>query len=309
MDAPIAFLGLGRMGLPMALRLLVAGFPLRAWNRSEAARAALAAAAPADARLQSCATADAAVAGAGLVITMLSDGPALREVLFGSAQGPGLLAAAAPQATLCDMSSIPPAMAREHAVWLSAAGFGALDAPVSGGVVGARDGTLAIMAGGASQLLARHAAPLAVLGRVTHVGPAGAGQLAKLANQVIVAITIGAVAEALLLAARGGADPAAVRTAIRGGFAESRILELHGARMLTDDFAPGGAVQTQLKDLATALDEARAAGLDLPITGLLRSLFTAARDHGDAGLDHAALLRELARHNGLAPDGVLRAAG
>lgn len=305
MDRTIAFLGLGRMGLPMALRLLAAGHPVRAWNRSQEARARIAAEAPPGSVLTVCAEAAAAVAEAGLVITMLSDGPAVRELVFGGGHGPGLMARAAAGATLVDMSSISPAMAREHAAWLAPSGHRALDAPVSGGVVGARDGTLAIMAGGDADTLARHADALAPLGRVTHVGPAGAGQLAKLANQVIVGITIGAVAEALLLAARGGADPVAVRAAIRGGFAESRILELHGARMLEGNYQPGGAVQTQLKDLGTALDEAAAAGLELPITRLLGGLFGDARSHGDGQLDHAALLRELARRNGIAPDHAL----
>lgn len=306
MKTCIAFLGLGRMGLPMALRLLAAGYPVRAWNRSPEPRQRLAELAPPQSRLSLHAQAGQAVAGAELVITMLSDGATVREVLFGAeAGGPGLLGRAAAGAELADMSSIPPAMAREHAAWLAPHGHAAFDAPVSGGVVGARDGSLAIMAGGDPARLARHAELWSVLGRLTPVGPPGAGQLAKLANQVIVGITIGAVAEALLLAARGGADPAAVRTAIRGGFAESRILELHGARMLAADFVPGGAVQTQLKDLATALQEARAAGLELPITGLLTELFAQARDHGDGALDHAALLREIGRRNGLAPESLL----
>ncbi len=307
MNTTIAFLGLGRMGLPMSLRLLAAGFPVHAWNRTAAARRQLAAQAPPGSALTLHETAAGAVAGVDLVITMLSDGPTVRQVLFADlAGGAGLLAAAAADADLIDMSSIPPAMAREHADWLAGSGHAALDAPVSGGVSGAREGSLAIMAGGEAGRLARHSAVLAALGRVTRVGPPGAGQLAKLANQVIVGITIGAVAEALLLAARGGADPAAVRAAIRGGFAESRILELHGARMLAEDYQPGGAVRTQLKDLATALDEARAAGLDLPVTRQLHSLFDAAREHGDGDLDHAALLRELGRCNGLPTEGLLR---
>ena len=300
MNTRIAFLGLGRMGLPMAGRLVAAGFFVAAWNRSPGPRQALAeACAAGTARLELHEEASAAVADADLVLTMLSDGPTVRAVLFGDSGGPGILARSAAGATLVDMSSIPPGMAREHAGWLARAGFGAIDAPVSGGVAGARAGSLAIMAGGPEDLVARHAGILAAMGRVTHVGPAGAGQLAKLANQVIVGITIGAGAEALLLAARGGADPAAVRAAIRGGFAESRILEVHGARMLDDEFIPGGAVHTQLKDLRTAIAEAREAGLELPISSLLEQLFAAAQAHGDGDLDHAALLRELARRNGL----------
>jgi 2-hydroxy-3-oxopropionate reductase len=288
------------MGMPMARRLLEAGHPVSVWNRTPGASSELAAAmSSGNSDLAVAPDPVAAVTGAQLVITMLSDGPAVREVIFGKDGRSGALAAMIPGACLVDMSSIPPAMAREHAAWLSGQGLAALDGPVSGGVVGAREGTLAIMVGGDPVALESVRGPLSELGRVTHVGPAGSGQLAKLANQVIVGITIGAVAEALLLAARGGADPAAVRAAIRGGFAESRILELHGARMLAEDFTPGGSVLTQLKDLATALEEARMTELQLPITGLLHTLFAAAGAHGDGGLDHSALLRELARENAL----------
>jgi 2-hydroxy-3-oxopropionate reductase len=306
LNQSIAFLGLGRMGLPMAARLLAAGHSVAVWNRSPDAAVQLQQGLDpvAASGLRIAAAASEAVVGADLVITMLSDGPAVRAVLFAD---PGVAVHVRPGACLIDMSSIPPVTAREHARWLAERGIAALDAPVSGGVVGARAGQLAIMVGGEAEVLRRAAPALAVLGRVTHVGPVGAGQLAKLANQVIVGITIGAVAEALLLAARGGADPLAVRAAIRGGFAESRILELHGARMLEDDFAPGGAIQTQVKDLLAALEEARGVGLDLPITRLLCALFERARDHGDGGLDHSALLRELGRHNHLPAAGLLAA--
>lgn len=290
----------------MLARLAAAGYRVRAWNRSSAARLALQpvqAAHPGQV-FAACDPVDA-VGGADLIVTMLSDGPAVRAVLFGDGENGMLADHLAADSCLVDMSSIPPAMAREHAEWLEQRKVHALDAPVSGGVVGARDGTLAIMAGGSPAALAKAITPLTALGRVTHVGPAGAGQLAKLANQVIVGVTIGAVAEALLLAARGGADARAVREAIRGGFAESRILDLHGARMLEEDFAPGGAVHTQLKDLETAVETARSAGLDLPITRLLRDLFAAARGNGDGGLDHAALLRELGRRNHLPEHGLL----
>lgn len=327
------------MGLPMAARLLAAGFPVQAWNRSPQAGMQLRERLTPGARrlLTVAASVAEAVHEADVVITMLSDGPAVRAVLFPARCGTGAAAGSStdagggadladpathnldtdnpdtdnpdthnppatllsPGSVLVDMSSIPPQMAREHAQWLAAAGAEAIDAPVSGGVVGAQAGTLAIMAGGSVEVLTRLQPVLAVLGRVTPVGPAGAGQLAKLANQVIVGITIGAVAEALLLAAQGGADPRAVRDAIRGGFAESRILELHGARMLDEAFVPGGAVHTQVKDLQTALAAAEAAGLTLPITGLLAGMFAAAATHGDGGLDHSALLRQLARQNQL----------
>ncbi len=300
------------MGRPMAARLLAAGFNLQIWNRSSAAAHDFQGEVPPDQRkrLRVAATAAEAVSGADVSISMLSDGPAVRAVLFGAANqeacAEGVARHLKAGSVWLDMSSIPPETARQHAQALAELGVTALDAPVSGGVVGAAAGTLAIMVGGDAGVMPRLAPVFAALGRVTPVGPAGAGQLAKLANQVIVGVTIGAVAEALLLAARGGADAEAVRAAIRGGFAESRILELHGARMLEDTFAPGGAVQTQLKDLRTALAAAEAAGLDLPITALLAELFADAVEAGDGNLDHAALLREIGRRNGLPANSLLR---
>ena len=306
----LAFLGLGRMGLPMAKRLLAAGHALQVWNRSPLACQRLLKECDdtQSKRLKMCESAHEAIKNASVVFTMLSDGPAVTEVLFGSEVGPhcsGVASAMMPGACVVDMSSIPPATARMHFQRLKGLGCSALDAPVSGGVVGAEQGTLAIMAGGEASRVAELTPILSALGRVTFVGPAGSGQLAKLANQIIVGVTIGAVAEALMLAAQGGADPIAVRAAIRGGFAESRILELHGERMLTQNFVPGGAIQTQLKDLTTALAEARESGLQLPVTGLLQQLFADANEHGDAGLDHSALLRELARLNGREPESIL----
>jgi 2-hydroxy-3-oxopropionate reductase len=285
----IAFLGIGLMGAPMARRLLAAGFPVTAWNRTRAKAEALlscgadVAASPAE-----------AVAAADVVITMLESGPIVAEVLFAG----GAAEVLRPGALVIDMSSIPPAMARDHAALLAARGVGHLDAPVSGGTLGAEQGTLAIMAGGEAADVERAGAVLAPLGRLTHVGPAGAGQLAKLANQAIVAITIGAVSEALLLAAAGGADPAAVRRAIRGGFAESRILEVHGERMVTRDFAARGPVHIQVKDLDTIAATAAEAGLTLPLVEDVRRRYTQLRDElGGAMLDHAALLLQLEAMN------------
>ncbi|MET0746049.1 MAG: NAD(P)-dependent oxidoreductase, partial [Microvirga sp.] len=173
-----------------------------------------------------------------------------------------------------------------------------IDAPVSGGTLGAEQGTLAIMAGGEPDIFARIEPLLAVMGRPVHVGPHGSGQLAKLANQIIVGVTIGAVAEALLLAQRGGADPAKVREALRGGFAESRILDLHGGRMVERDFETRGRSVTHLKDLDNALDAGLRLTLEtLPYTTLTADLFRGLIAHaGD--LDHSGLLVELERRNG-----------
>ncbi|MFC7053699.1 NAD(P)-dependent oxidoreductase [Hansschlegelia quercus] len=281
----VAFLGVGLMGAPMSRRLIGAGLDVTVWSRTRAKAEPLAGE---GARVAD--DAAAAVDGAGIVVTMLSDGPAVTDVLFDA----GVAEALKPGAILVDMSSIPSSTARDHAARLGECGVAHLDAPVSGGTRGAAAGTLAIMVGGEQAAFDAAAPVFSALGRAVRVGPAGAGQLAKLANQVIVGVTIGAVSEALLLAAAGGADPAAVREAIRGGFAESRILEEHGRRMIERDFAPGGMVSTQVKDLDTALDAAREAGVTLPLTQDARDRFAHLRDVMDGGaLDHSALLLQL----------------
>ncbi|MBU6504090.1 MAG: NAD(P)-dependent oxidoreductase [Betaproteobacteria bacterium] len=288
MNDKIALLGTGLMGGPMGQRLLDAGFQLTVWNRSPHKTDTLR---QSGARVAN--TPAQAVAGSDFVLTMLANGPAVSDVL----QAGGVAQAMPAGALFIDMSSIPPDTAREHAALLAERGIAALDAPVSGGVVGAAAGTLAIMAGGSPEAFTRARPVFAALGRATRVGPAGAGALAKLANQMIVGITIGAVAEALLLAEAGGADPAAVREAIRGGFAESRVLELHGARMLARDFEPGAHSSTQLKDMASALRAAEAAGLQLPLTRNVHELYSRFIQSGGASLDHSALLLALEQLN------------
>jgi len=293
-DTPrIALLGTGIMGRPMAANLLQAGFPVTAWNRTRAKAEPLAAAGAriADSALE-------AVAGADLVITMLENGPVVTEVLFG---GTGAAKGARPGTLFVDMSSIPPALARDHATLHAANGCSALDAPVSGGEPGAIAATLAIMAGGGRQDFERALPAFRAMGRPTWVGPAGAGQIAKLANQAIVGITIGAVAEGLLLAAAGGADPAAVREAITGGFATSRILELHGQKMLERNWVPGGSSRIMLKDMETVLQVAEGLGLDLPFTRQARDGYAELMKGMDLGrTDHAALLLWLEARSGAA---------
>jgi 2-hydroxy-3-oxopropionate reductase len=286
----ISVLGIGAMGLPITRRLCAAGYQVQVWNRSaEKAQRAAAFGATVHTR-----AADA-VREADAVISMLENGPVVFDVL--SAQG---VAMAMPGGALfIDMASIKPAEARAHAELLARRGIAHVDAPVSGGTVGAEAGDLAIMAGGSVADVERARPLLAHLGRVTHVGPVGAGQLTKLANQMIVAITIGAVAEALLFAARGGADMAKVREAISGGFADSRILQLHGQRMVERDFAPRGRLSVQLKDLHNALDTAREKSFEAPLTALCESLYASACEHGFEGLDQSGLFAELARRNGM----------
>jgi 2-hydroxy-3-oxopropionate reductase len=289
MPPSIAFLGIGLMGDPMARRLLAAGFPLTAWNRTPAKAEALRASGarvaidPAEAARE-----------ADIVITMLQDGEVVQSLLDIA----GVAAAMRPGSLFIDMSSVLPAQARGFAATLSERGVEALDAPVSGGTVGAEAGSLAIMVGGPQAAFERAAPVFAAMGRATRVGPHGSGQLAKLANQMIVGITIGAVAEALLLAEQGGADPAQVLAALKGGFAQSRVLELHGDRMARRDFAKRAAMSVQLKDMRNALATGAERHADLPLTTLLERLYADAVDHGDADLDHSALWRELARRNG-----------
>ncbi len=286
----IAVLGIGMMGYPMARRLCRAGHVVSVWNRDrrKAERLLADGARVADSPA-------AAVANADCVVTLLTDGAAVADLLFGQ----GAAAAMKPGALLIDMSSILPSQAREHSRRLQALRLRHLDAPVSGGTLGAEQGTLAIMAGGDEADFARAAPVFAALGRATRVGPHGAGQLAKLANQMIVGISIGAVAEALLLCQQGGADPARVREAISGGFADSRILQVHGERMVGRDFAKRGSMQVQLKDMRNALATAAELGFDAPVTGLLEQLYAEGVAHGLGELDQSALFVELARRNAL----------
>ena len=298
MTERIAFLGIGLMGAPMATRLIAAGHSLTLWNRSRAKAEAIA---KPEARIA--ATPEDAAKDATVLITMLENGPVVETVLFGTN---GAASALAPGALVIDMSSSPPPMARDHAQRFAERGIGYLDAPVSGGVVGAAARTLAIMAGGSAADFARAKPIFEQLGRPTLVGPAGSGQLAKCCNQAIVAITIGAVSEALLLAAASGADPAAVREALLGGFADSRILNLHGKRMIERDFLPGGRVRVQLKDQETILAAAATAKLNLPLSECVTGLYRDLAAHGGAELDQNALLLELERRNAPARVGTAR---
>ena len=276
------------MGRPMACRLLQAGYSVSAWNRTAAKAEALR---PDGARVH--ASVAQAVRGAGMVISMLEAGPAVRAVI--ESARPVLQ----PGALWIDMSSTQHGEALAFHARLKEGGWRFLDAPVSGGVAGAQAGTLAIMAGGSIDDFAQAEPVLAALGRPTLVGPAGSGQVAKLCNQLIVGATLGIVAEALLLAQAAGADPAALRNAIRGGFAESRILEVHGQRMLDRNFMPGGQVKSQLKDLRNVLLAAAEAGVVLPFTALVTESYQSIAAQYPAADQSAALLALEQRNPGL----------
>ncbi|MFF2323157.1 NAD(P)-dependent oxidoreductase [Agrobacterium sp. NPDC058088] len=285
----IAVIGTGIMGAPMAGRLAEAGFSVKVWNRSAEKAAVLAAKG-----VQPAATAAEAVAEADVVICMLSSGPVCDEVLLGAS---GVVSNMKPGAILLVMSSIPVESAREQAEVAKAYGIAYVDAPVSGGEKGAIEGTLAIMAGGEQQDVDALRPLLNCLGRVTHVGPVGCGSLAKLANQLIVASTICAVAEALTLVEAGGADPAQVREALLGGFAESTVFRQHGKRMVEGDFRPGGPAKYQVKDTSTALAFAKSRGLDLPVGEEVDRLFRSMVEHGAGELDHSGVILEIKRMN------------
>jgi 2-hydroxy-3-oxopropionate reductase len=284
----VAFLGTGRMGAPMCRRIAAAGHELTVWNRT-----------PDKARVLTgdgathASTPREAVSGADAVILMLTNGAAVDEVLFGA----GVAGALAQGSLVIDMGSIAPDLAREHAARLDELGLAPLDAPVSGGTRGAAEGTLTIIVGGRAEDFARAEPLLLSMGMPTLVGGAGAGQLAKCVNQLIVAITIGAVAEGLLLAREAGADPAAVRRALLGGFADSRILREHGERMLERNFEPGAPVSGQLKDMRAVAEVAEAHELDLPLTVCVTAMYESLAGSEHRGADHSALLLELERLN------------
>ena len=294
-DMKIGFIGTGIMGFQMARNLAQAGHSLAAWNRTRDKCARLAAFGVEIAEAPA-----AAVAGRGVAICMLSNGPVCDEVLFGvGSEAPGAVAAMAMESTLIVMSSIPVDTARAQWERAGQRGLRYIDAPVSGGERGATEATLTIMAGGEPDAVAAAEEILKALGRVTRIGDAGAGSLAKLANQVIVANTLATVAEALLLAKAGGADPAAVREALLGGFADSTILRQHGERMIKGDWAPGGPIKYQVKDQRAATALAESLNLELPVTNLVRRLYEDMMERGDGDLDHSAIYLELARRNGL----------
>ncbi len=281
----IAFVGIGLMGFPMASRLLKAGYPLRVWNRTHEKALPLA-----KFGALVLTTLEEAVKGVDVVITMLEAGPIVKEVVQ------SILPYLSAGALVVDMSSTKQSEAIDIAQMLAARQVAFMDAPVSGGVVGASAGTLAIMVGGDQKDFLRVEPLFKVFGHSTLVGPVGSGQIAKLCNQLIVGGTIAIVAEAMLLAQAGGADPAAMRQAIRGGFAESRILELHGQRMLDRDFRPGGQIKTQAKDHANILDVATTAGLQIPLTVMVAKLFNSLlEEHATA--DQAAVLLAIEKIN------------
>ena len=290
--AKLGFIGLGIMGKPMAGHLLSAGHTVHVYNRSPgpvrelAAKGAVA-----------CDSSKEVAQKADVTFIMVPDTPDVEAVLFGR---DGVAEGIRPGSIIVDMSSISPIATKEFAKRIDALGVKILDAPVSGGQVGAENATLSIMVGGQSEVFEQVRPYFEVMGKsIVHVGGNGDGQTCKVANQIVVALTIEAIGEALLFASKAGADPAKVREALLGGFAQSRILELHGERMIKRSFGPGFRIRLHQKDLNLALQAARNLGLSLPNTSIAQELFNAVAAQGGLDLDHSAMvlaLEKLANH-------------
>ena len=285
MSMNLGFIGLGIMGAPMAQHLLKAGHTVYTHTRSKTADYLLADGA------QVCANATEVAQKADIIFTMLPDTPDVEKVLFGEH---GIAAGLSKGKIVVDMSSISPIATKEFAQKINALGCDYLDAPVSGGEVGAKNATLTIMVGGSDASFDKVKPLFELMGKnITLVGGNGDGQTAKVANQIIVALNIEAVAEALLFAARNGADPAKVRQALMGGFASSKILEVHGERMIKRTFDPGFRIELHQKDLNLALTAARSLGLSLPNTASAQQLFSSCVAHGGKAWDHSAMVKAL----------------
>lgn len=281
----IGFIGLGTMGRPMAAHLLKAGHTLLLKSGRQVPADLL------DAGGKACASAREVAEGAEIVVTMLPDTPDVEAVLFGEN---GVAEGLSPGKLVIDMSSISPIATKDFAQRINALGCDYLDAPVSGGEVGAKAASLTIMVGGPDSAFERARPLFETMGKtITLVGENGAGQTTKVANQIIVALNIEAVAEALLFASRAGADPARVREALMGGFAASRVLEVHGERMVKRTFAPGFRIELHQKDLNLALENGRALGVPLPNTAATQQLLSACAAQGGKGWDHSAVIKAL----------------
>ena len=281
----VGFIGLGIMGKPMAQHLINGGHTVYLFSRSGVTQDLI------DAKGIACTTAKDVAHNADVIITMVPDTPDVEKVLFGR---DGVAAGLTAGKIVVDMSSISPIETKQFAARINEMKCEYIDAPVSGGEVGAKNAALTIMCGGSEAAFAKVKPLFDLLGKnITLVGGNGDGQTCKVANQIIVALTIEAVGEALLFASKAGADPAKVRQALMGGFANSRILEVHGERMVKRTFNPGFRIELHQKDLNLALSGARALGISLPNTATAQELFNSCVAHGGAAWDHSAMVRAL----------------
>ncbi len=284
----ISFIGIGLMGLPMAKKLLEAGYPLKAYNRTQAKSEKLK-----KYNAEIVKTIKEAVSDSDVIITMLTDDLAVDLVMKSSEFLDNLKSGS----TVIDMSSVKPETAKFHGTNLKSKSINYLDAPVSGGTIGAEEATLAIMVGGEQNIFNDNLDILKTMGTPTLVGPLTSGQVSKLANQIIVSLTIGAVAEAVTLCERAGTDPKKMIKAITGGWADSKILQTHGQRMIKKDFLPKGKTSTQLKDMNNILGCAKNTNLHLPISTLVKEMYNSLVKNGYGNDDHSSLYKEIERIN------------
>ncbi len=288
MSKKIGFIGIGLMGLPMAKNILKAGYNLKAFNRSQNKAEPLR-----ELGAEITATIDGAVKDSDVVITMLTDDTAINEVMNSS----NFLDNLKPETTVIDMSSVKPTTATKHGNNLKSKNINYLDAPVSGGTIGAEEASLAIMVGGEQKVFDEVIDVLKVMGNPTLVGPVASGQVSKLANQIIVGLTIGAVAEAVTLCEKAGANPNKMIKALSGGWADSKILQTHGKRMIDKDFTPKGRTSVHLKDMNNILECANSYNTHLPISNLIKEMYKSLVENGHGETDHSSLYKEIERIN------------
>ena len=284
----IGFIGVGLMGFPMAKNLLKSGYKLKAFNRSQDKAERLK-----EFGAEISTSIKDAVTNSDIIITMLTDDTAVEKVI-GSDE---FIKNIKSNATVIDMSSINPALSKKCAKVLKEENINYLDAPVSGGTLGAEDASLAIMVGGEEKIFNKCFDLIKILGNPTLVGPVSSGQISKLANQIIVGVTIGAVAEAVTLCEKSGTDPSKMIEALSGGWADSKILQTHGKRMINKDFSPKGKTTTQLKDMTNIINAGKAADLHLPISNLIKEMYKNLVNDGLGNTDHSSLYSEIEKIN------------
>ena len=288
MTKKIGFIGIGLMGFPMAKNILKAGYYLKVFNRSQNKAEALK-----EFGAQVTASINDAVKDSDVVITMLTDDTAINDVMNSS----NFLENLKSGATVIDMSSVKPTTATKHGENLNSKNINYLDAPVSGGTIGAEEASLAIMVGGEQNIFDEAFDILKTMGNPTLVGPVGSGQVSKLANQIIVGLTIGAVAEAITLCEKAGANPKKMIKALSGGWADSKILQTHGKRMIDKDFTPKGKTSVHLKDMSNILECANSFNTHLPISNLVKEMYKTLVENGHGETDHSSLYKEIERIN------------
>ena len=288
MSKKIGFIGIGLMGLPMSKNILKAGYSLKAFNRSQNKAEVLK-----EFGAEITTSIDDVVKDSDIVITMLTDDTAINEIM----DSPNFLENLKSNATVIDMSSVKPTTATKYGNNFKSKNIKYLDAPVSGGTIGAEEASLAIMVGGEQDVFNEVLDLLKSMGNPTLVGPVGSGQVSKLANQIIVGLTIGAVAEAITLCEKSGANPDKMIKALSGGWADSKILQTHGKRMIDKDFTPKGRTSVHLKDMNNILECANSHNTHLPISNLVKEMYKTLVENGHGEKDHSSLYKEIERIN------------